>query len=70
MFYSYFPNVTFPTADEESLKLPLKPTSWSENLSRFIYLGVSVNTGWAAYEKPSEANKSGTWEPWVIFQIA
>lgn len=43
---------------------------WSENLSRFIYLGVSVNTGWAAYEKLSEANKLGTWEPSVIFQIA
>lgn len=45
MFYSYFPNVTFPTADEECLKLPLKITPQSENLSRFIYLGVAVNTG-------------------------
>lgn len=70
MFYSHFPNVTVPMADEESLKLPLKIMAWSENLSRFRYLGVSVNTGWAAYEKLSEANKLGTWEPRVIFQIA
>lgn len=69
MFYSSFPNVTFPTADEESLKLPLKITPWSENLSRFIYPGVSVNTGWAPYETLSKANKLGTWEPWVICQI-
>jgi len=57
MFYSYFPNLAFPTADEKSLKLPLKIIPWSANLSRFIYLGVSVNTGWATYEKLSEANK-------------
>lgn len=70
MFYRYFPNVTLPTADKETLKPSLKIMPWSENLSRFIYLGVSVNTGWAAYEKLSEANKLGTWEPSVIFQIA